>query len=410
MPLTIAIPVSQSGLQRLHHSIDAIEFLGGLQKHVVVFCCAPSVMQQVPALAARLRPICPSVYIEALPREPEGPGRFSAFNMIFRETVELLDKRGNANPWFWWEEDMTPIRAGWADRLELEYHRNGQPFMGVRRKASEVVRGMNGEKLPDTHPQTQGDYMVAVGIYPAKFKDFSTMYKYPDPAGNMATDVMIRHEVAKYLHHTPLIGHHYRTGNYRRENGRLICDDFEHVEGHPKYGGEVSEMAFVVHGCRDGSLSNLILSETPGNVSPMSQAQAQTSSDNSELAALKAQNEEMRRDIANMQEQWRQRENSYADEIERLKELAQKGVNINVSGASSQAPSVSEAESELANAPTPKIEDVRKAVSTSQIKRMLGDWAADFKISKEEMRKLIESEGSGLLIAKPGPPFVKVAA
>src|SRR5688572_23033221 len=220
MPLTITIPVSQPGLPRLRSSIDSIEFLGGLQKHTVLFVCAPSTQHAVAEEAGRIRAICPNTFVETLPREPEPRGRFGAFNMIFRDTVEILAKRGNKNPWFWWEEDMTPIMGGWADRLELEYHQKGKPFLGVRRAASEVMRGPNGEKLAHDDPRVQGDYMVAVGIYPPNFKDvYSTMYKYPDQSGNMPADVTIRHEVGKHLQHTDLIGHFYKTGNYRRENG-----------------------------------------------------------------------------------------------------------------------------------------------------------------------------------------------
>lgn len=388
-------------------------FLGGLQKHTILFCAAPSVMPEAAKQAARLKAICPNVSVESLPREPQPNGRFGAFNAIFRDSVELLSKRGNKNPWFWWEEDMTAIRPGWADRLELEYHRGGQPFMGVQRKASDVMRGPNGEPLSERDPRTQGDYMVAVGMYPPNFKDFSTLYKYPDPSGAMPTDVTIRHEVNRHLLHTEIIAHHYKTGNYRRDDqGRIVCDDFEHEKGFPTYADIVSDMAFVVHGCKDDSLSALVTSETPGNISPITLSSAVQPEPNfsSEVAALQAENAELRLDIQRMQEQWSQKENSYADEIGRLEEqLARISGKVNAAASTETPAAATEAEAEIVEQPVPAIDVIQKHLKARGVKVLLPELAADFKCNKAALRKAIE-EAPFLKISKQGPPWVSIAA
>lgn len=418
MPLTIAIPVSHAGLNRLSASIDSMEFLGGLQKHMVVFCCAPSVHGAVVEHAARLRAICPNVFVDPLPREPEGAGKFGAFNAIFRDSVELLYLRKNENPWIWWEEDMTAIKGGWADRLELEYHQKGQRFMGVRRAAREVMRGLNGQALDERDPRAQGDYMVAVGIYPPNFKDYSTLYKYPDPTGNMPTDVNIRFEINRNLHHTNLIAHHWNTGNYRRnEQGQIVCDDINRKEGEPSYGGVVSEMAYVVHGCKDGSLSRLILSELPGNVSAMPQ-QISSQAPNPAIAVIQAENEEMRRDIAKLQEQWRVKENSYAEEIEALKERlvafesAEVASNTFRSAVKGQLPDAAD----LAGAghaeptkPTPTLPAIRQHLADAGKAIQLSTLAADFGINRTALRNLLSTDPS-IKIGKGGLAWVSLAA
>lgn len=401
MPLTFVLPVSQGDIDRLGPTLEAMEFLGGLQKHAVLFCAAPTVQARVAELAAGLRTVCPNVMIECLPREPEPVGPFGAFNTIFRDSVEIVARRVQT-PWMWWEADVVPIRGGWADRLELEYHQKGQPFMGVRRKASEVMRNLDGSALPENDPRAQGDYMVAVGIYPPNFKDFSTLYKYPDPAGRMPTDVNIRHEINRHLHHTALIGHHWNTGNYRRnEQGKIVCEDLQPRPGYPVYGGEVSDMAFVVHGCKDGSLARLVLSETPGNVQAMPMT-INTSANDGEMAALRQQNEEMRADIARMNQQWNAKENSYAQEIEELKEKLAAGGNT---GAQRHR----EVETEVQEKPLPTLDKVKDVLREAKTKLQLATLAADFGCSKKALRELIKSDPA-LSITPGGLAWVSLAA
>lgn len=419
MPLTIVIPVSQADVSRLSPLVEVMEFLGGLQKHAILICSAPSCHQQASEAAGRLRTLCPNVAVESLPREPEQRGRFGAFNMIFRDSVEILSKRGNKNPWMWWEVDVTPIRAGYADRLELEYHQKGMPFMGVRRKGSDTIRGANGEKLDVNDPRVQGDYMVAVGIYPPNFKDYSVMYKYPDSSGAMPTDVVIRHEVNKHLHGTQLIGHHYKTCNYRREGGKIVCDDFELGEGFPSYAGAVNEMAFVVHGDKSGSLAALVLNEAPSNVTESGIQTQTTNTSSAEIATLKAENAELRKDIQKMQEQWNQKENSYAEEIEQLKEkLAAGGYVVSPIPATPEQytpPDRSVTVESLKNAPTfeekplPSIEKVVEALKEAKKSVPLLDLAADFGCNKTALRALLESDPK-IKIAPGGRGWVSLAA
>lgn len=419
MAVTFVIPVGTTGVHHLKSSVDSMVFFSGLQKHTVLFCAAPSVMQEAATQAARLKAICPNVSIESLPREPQAIGRFGAFNAIFRDSVEILSRR-NKNPFFWWEEDMTAIRAGWADRLELEYHRGGQPFMGVRRKASDVMRGPKGEPLGERDPRVQGDYMVAVGMYPANFKDFSTLYKYPDPSGAMPTDVTIRHEVSRHLLHTEIIGHHYRTGNYRRDqDGRIICDDFEHQEGFPTYGGIVSDMAFVVHGDKTGTLAQLVTSEPHTSVSVSMAVSTPAPNFNSETTALQAENAELRLDIQRLTEQWSQKENSYADEIGKLEEqLARLSGKQNALAKTAEEAMASyveppkasaDAEAEIVEHPVPAVDTIQKYLREKGVKVLLTEIAADLKCNKAELRKAIEN-APFLKVAKQGPPWVSLVA
>jgi hypothetical protein len=64
------------------------------------------------------------------------------------------------------------------------------------------------------------------------------------------------------LHATKFIHHHGRTHNYRREGDMIVCDDKDMPDG-ISYNGPIPPEAVVVHGCKDGSLSRLLVSPTP---------------------------------------------------------------------------------------------------------------------------------------------------
>jgi hypothetical protein len=255
--MLFVIPVSKVDVHLLKGLTDVMILLGGLQRHSVLFAPAPSVLQQASEEAIRLRAVCDRVQVEAVAREPHGDWPL-ACNIHFRDVVELLDLRGIQEPWFFMEADCTPRFAGYPDRLELEYRKRGLPFMGVLRNTGDVAKKQDGSPLDSSR------YMVGAGIYPPNFKEYSCLYKATGQHSGKASpplpfDVRIRHEVGPKCWNTDLIAHHRSTGNYRIEGGKLICDDYNRQEGNASYAGEISDMAFVIHGCKDGSLAQLVL-------------------------------------------------------------------------------------------------------------------------------------------------------
>ncbi len=413
MSFTITIPVSKADIDRLKFSVDSLEFFGGLQKHTVLFCPTPSVQMQCAEQASRIRAICENTFIDPLPREPEGGGRFGAFNLIFRDAIDLLWKRGNQNPFFWWEVDMTVLQPSPFDTLELEYNRKGKPFMGVRRKASEVMRNADGSPMPEGDPRCAGEYMVAVGIYPPNFREISTMYRYPDPSGAMPTDVLIRHEVSRHLQHTDLIAHHWGTGNYHKNaDGQIECEDFKPQLGWPKYGGTLNPMAVVAHGCKDGTLSQLVIaSPAKATIIPAS------NSDDALVRQLRGKLDE----VSAYADQMKQERDILKTENESLKADVKNLMDAPIVDTATAAPgfdvkAAQEAIKAAAPKPIPAIQNAaeaaQKAIAALQQankKILITDLAADIGINKTELRAIIEQPGSGMVISK-GPPWVSLAA
>jgi hypothetical protein len=265
--------------------------------------------------------------------------------------------------------------------------------------------------MSDTDPIAQGDYMVAVGIYPPNFKDYSTMYKYLEPGGRMPTDVVIRHEINRYLHHTNLIGHHYSTCKYRRNGaGKITCDDLRPDPSRQSYAGEISDMAFVVHGVKDDSLAELVIQSV---AAPEVQTVTTTaSSGDSTHVVLLAENQALREDLAKLTAKMSAKENSYAEEIEQLKEqLARlpKPASPEELTAAVQTMRKAAAEEIDPNKPLPALEKVHAVLTDAGKSVQLGVLAADLGVNKKLLRSLLETDPK-IKIAPGGLAWVSLAA
>lgn len=163
-------------------------------------------------------------------------------------------------PCYNFELDNVPMKKGWLDTLEREYHGAGQPFMGCVVKTRGFVDGQ---------PVSTGErHMVGTGIYPHDFAKRSV--KLNSVARIMAWvktplepyDIQLRHEIVPQAHHTNKIAHRFKTVNYRIEGGQLVCDN---QPGNPEaasHAAPVGADVCVVHGCKDDSLAKLVLAGT----------------------------------------------------------------------------------------------------------------------------------------------------
>lgn len=403
--------------------VDVMILLGGLQRHSVLFAPAPSVLQQSAEQAVRLKAVCERVYVEAVAREPQGDWPL-ACNIQFRDIVELLDSRKNEEPWMLLEADCCPRLAGYADRLDLEYRKRGMPFMGVKRKTGDVAKKADGTPLDNSY------YMVGAGIYPPNFKEYSCLYRATGQhAGKGAPplpfDVRIRHEVGPRCWNTDLIAHHRSTGNYRIVDGRLVCDDFNRKEGNASYAGEVSEMAFIVHGCKDGSLADLVLSGMQETLAPktaVSQAPVKTETPKELFArALKAAgltDDQIEAKWKEAMEPTVSKPAQTLKDIDQALAVMQKAAGLDKTPEEAKdAPEAAETPAKAIETPEqdaeqdaeldkalskakPDAEKLRKIVEDSITPIDVPSAAADLGVPQKTIKELIESDNSGMEISK----------
>lgn len=163
------------------------------------------------------------------PQWPNGP------NHIWQQTATEIYIRYR-EPWFWWEPDAVPLKAGWLSELETEYSRAGKPFMG------HIVEGMG--------------HMNGVGIYP-----HNVVYYCPDAllATNAAWDVVMRAKTISFTHPA-----NHLIDRQLADRGSNMAMTFPD----PKSMEVIRSGAVLFHGCKDLSLQTQMLGVKPsGKVS-----------------------------------------------------------------------------------------------------------------------------------------------
>jgi hypothetical protein len=99
--------------------------------------------------------------------------------------------------------------------------------------------------------------MAGTGIYPKNFTTLSDLWRFEE---GVAFDVWIQWEVMKAgLTDTPLIQHNWRSINYRYDGEVIICDGLPMPHPDLKLNHPLRDDAVVLHGCKDLSLTNLLL-------------------------------------------------------------------------------------------------------------------------------------------------------
>jgi len=200
----------------------------------------------------QMQPYFPD-YVQGWPDAP---------NLTFEFTVHYCcvehPRYAEGRPWFFFEADQTPLRAGWLDALEEEYFRAGKSCLGVLEQSWMVRPGE--PKVP------AGKHLVGTAIYPGNFNMITGKYR---GIRGMAFDVALQDEVVGGGHaaHTNLMLHCWLTENFRRDvSGDIVCDTREgRLVGQIGYSlnRTVREDAghVLVHGCKDGSLLRLLREE-----------------------------------------------------------------------------------------------------------------------------------------------------
>jgi len=161
-------------------------------------------------------------------------------------------------PFYFWEPDCVPMKEGWMDDLDTEYHKK----IGIMGHLYEGGMATNGKNI----------YKMIVGsaVYPPNFLDFcpsaqslSTYNLTYKNAGSIPEpwDVRCRWDFMKIGRDTPLIRTYWKSVNYQWKDGKIVFfaedPEAQAVQGVTCPDRVISSQSVVIHGCKDGSLHKM---------------------------------------------------------------------------------------------------------------------------------------------------------
>lgn len=257
--MKLLIPVSAHDVSRLDNFISTLLHFGGLEGFPIIFHPTPEVSEQVHTQAQRLSVYRPQVIPTERNFENGAP---VACSQHFASAVHMLGRIGNRDPWLWMELDMLPVAKDWATKLQREYTSLDKPFLG------NVVQVPYWNEVEKKLEYKSGDNMLmGCAVYPPHMdKDHRTKALIGVLSRPLAHNP--RQPFDLYLRHafkaigwadTKLISDQWNTCNYRWEEGQLHCDSMPLDPKFRARGGAVSPEAVLVHGCKDDSLFQAVV-------------------------------------------------------------------------------------------------------------------------------------------------------
>jgi hypothetical protein len=171
--------------------------------------------------------------------------------------------RGRA-PWLLMEGDCTPTHPQTLDMIEADYVRSGRACLGAIIPAYVSKGGAwveNGKMLAGVaiyHPNLwdNSPLLRSLGATQAAY----AAYNKKNPGANSspkAFDCYLAPEILPGAGETPLIQHMGRSREFRREGGQIVCS----YGPESRWSPVVAPQTVLVHGCKDGSLINLLRAE-----------------------------------------------------------------------------------------------------------------------------------------------------
>jgi hypothetical protein len=191
----------------------------------------------------------------------------TACNTYFQQVAFYLQSKEADGSWLWFEIDSTPTRSGWLDEIENAVHfekgsaqreaRNIPRYFGV----SEPARLEHQGALQPS----AGDQMAAVGVYPFDMDDVVSLRAIS--ATNVVWYTFLRWYVMPHFKELPLIQNNWQTARYRRAiDGGTECDSVAKWAWDVHFNLPIGPEVALVHGCKDGTLLDLLTEGPPVEV------------------------------------------------------------------------------------------------------------------------------------------------
>lgn len=275
--MRIVTPVSAFDQHLAPKWCEVIKHLDCSRNHELHLVFPISAEMAAKAIYDELRDSFDIVKMHTMSSEPIGGWPFGP-NTQFYACAQYAAKDNPRLPWFLCELDCYPTRSNSFDMLASRYASAGVPFFG---KINPTFWRDDKGRISTSLFGKDDTTMSGCAVYPGDLINrrftaplMADLVKgFDDSNGAPATgwDVHLRFAIKRegVSDAGNLIADNWNTINYRLENGKLACDnnaDHEIYRQNPhfemrKTNKPVSLDALFIHGCKDGSLPDLILND-----------------------------------------------------------------------------------------------------------------------------------------------------
>lgn len=246
--MLLVLPVSQSDSHLIPNAEKSFALFPPGAGHKLVVVGSPNVAEEMNRLSGSLSQYFNEASVHFFDND-NFLGWPSACNYYFQQACFHIATYNV--PWFWYELDCTPLKEGWLSVIEAEYNEGPGGFLGC---LEQTYRGFDGRLLDG---QDAGQHMAACGVYPGDITGTVVPLR-----GVSETDVVwwnfLQWYIAPVTRHTHLIQNNYKTHNYRKEDGEIVCDSCNNWAWECHYNKPINPKAVILHGCKDGSLFKLL--------------------------------------------------------------------------------------------------------------------------------------------------------
>lgn len=263
--MKIIIPVSERDITLATALSELLVLQGGLGAHHGILLTAPNVTSRDGEIASNLQkafgtftrvPLEGGITEVGGPQHPFQPHVYAA-NQMFQSAVRWLASTNNQEEWYWFEADNVPLKERWADELSRDYLNSialRRPFLG---KVLPLAIYENKEGVVTIREDAAQPYMMGSGIYPARFDNYSQLWK---SAKSIPWDVSCQWEVTPKATDTNKIVHNHSTKEYKQTEGNKYSCKLVSEPSRSKTDITIPEDALVFHGCKDTSLLDIVKS------------------------------------------------------------------------------------------------------------------------------------------------------
>lgn len=242
-------------------SAKAISAIGSNIRHNAIICCT-SETKKVEEVTAILKDAF--VNVERIVAQDGFDGWPLGPNQMFVDAASHCYLR--QDPWYFWEPDCVPLKAGWCDILQDEYMKNPS-ILGCMYEGGVTNGGSVLYKM-----------IVGSAIYPPNFLDYCPLARNlnsynmtyrssgvtPEP-----WDVYCRWEFLKIGRNTPFIQSYWKSVNYHWKDNEIVffaeSPDAQAIQSATCPNRTVDRNALVIHGCKDGSLHRMAINGFANN-------------------------------------------------------------------------------------------------------------------------------------------------